>query len=253
MEALWAELDTADARRGDPARAVRAGRDRPAAAHRRHAPRHLARRDEPGELVDLLQPGLAKLDAMVGDLLRPEARAETGGLRGAARRRWARRRSIADRIVRLFEMNGAVGLAALGPQARRRRGRADPRLYQARRGAGARLGAERGQRLPGARPVGAAAHRRPRPRFRATPARIPRAAQERPIPRPRSTNGSPIRARASTSSAAPSSAPAPPRHHRPDARPDRDPGAGAAGALSRRPTRRAAVMISSRWPSGSSK
>jgi glutamate dehydrogenase len=67
----------------------------------------------PGALVELLRPGLAKLDAMVSDLLRPEARAETGSLRARLDAMGAPR-AIAARIVRLFEMNGAVGLACLG-------------------------------------------------------------------------------------------------------------------------------------------
>ena len=150
-------------------------------------------------------------------------------------------RAIADRIVRLFEMNGAVGLAVLGRKLEVDEVAADPRLYQARRGAGARLGAERRQPFPGARPVGAAADRRPRPRFRAIAARVPRAAQAATIPRRRSTNGSPTRARASTSSAAPSSAPAPPRSPPPRCSPRSRPRRGccsgasvATGGLDRR-------------------
>ena len=49
---------------------------------------------------------------MVGDLLRPEARAETGSLRARLDEMGAPR-SIAVRIVRLFEMNGAIGLATM--------------------------------------------------------------------------------------------------------------------------------------------
>jgi glutamate dehydrogenase len=67
----------------------------------------------PGELVALLTPGLKKLNAMVDDLLRPEARAEAGSLRAQLHEMGAPR-PIADRIVRLVELNGAVGLAVLG-------------------------------------------------------------------------------------------------------------------------------------------
>jgi glutamate dehydrogenase len=67
----------------------------------------------PGELVALLQPGLAKLEAMVDDLLRPEARAEAGGLRAQLDEMGAPA-GLARKIVRLFELNGAVGLAMLG-------------------------------------------------------------------------------------------------------------------------------------------
>jgi glutamate dehydrogenase len=68
---------------------------------------------DPGALVDLLQPGLAKLEALVDDLLRPEARAEAGGLRGQLDEMGAPA-GIARKVVRLFELNGAVGLAMLG-------------------------------------------------------------------------------------------------------------------------------------------
>jgi len=67
----------------------------------------------PGEIVALLRPGLEKLEAMVDDLLRPEARAEAGGLRAELDAMGAPE-GISRRIVRLFEMNGAVGLAVLG-------------------------------------------------------------------------------------------------------------------------------------------
>ena len=209
----------------------------------------------PGELVDMLKPGLAKLEAMVDDLLRPEARAEAGSLRAELEEMDAPR-EIADRIIRLFELNGAIGLAVLGQKLEGRRGPADPRLHQARRGAGARLGAERGQPFPGARPVGAAADRRPRPRFRAAPARIPRPAQGR---RPQGDGrqmGGRARGRASTSSAAPSTAPAPPRSPPPRCSPRSPPRRGCCWRASRQggPCRhRAVVMISSRCPSGSSK
>ena len=186
---------------------------------------------EPGELVDLLRAGPRQAECD-GRRSAP-ARGARRGRRACApsSTRWARRRPIADRIVRLFELNGAVGLAMLGQQARHRRGPADPRLHQAGRGAGARLGAERRQPFPGARPVGAAADRRPRPRFRAAPPRIPRAPQER-----RSQGGGRRLGRR------PGAAhrPVPPHrrarphrlgHHRADARPDRHPGAGAARAL----------------------
>ncbi|WP_106638556.1 NAD-glutamate dehydrogenase [Allosphingosinicella vermicomposti] len=67
----------------------------------------------PGEIVAMLEPGLKKLDASVNDLLRDEARGQAGALheRIAAPGVPA---DIVDRIVRLFEMNGGVGIAALG-------------------------------------------------------------------------------------------------------------------------------------------
>jgi glutamate dehydrogenase len=70
----------------------------------------------PGDIVALLQPGLSKLDAVLQDLLRPEPRADAGALRnrlvtmgGPA--------ALVDRIVRLHELNGAVGLAMLGQRS----------------------------------------------------------------------------------------------------------------------------------------
>lgn len=66
-----------------------------------------------GQIVAQLEAGLAKLDAAVDTLLRAEARAEaeaiaTGlGARGAPD-------TVVRRIVRLFEMNGGVGIATLG-------------------------------------------------------------------------------------------------------------------------------------------
>lgn len=67
----------------------------------------------PGELVALLEPGLRKLEAMVDDLLRPEARAEAGSLRAELEEMHAPP-AISHRIIRLFELNGAIGLAMLG-------------------------------------------------------------------------------------------------------------------------------------------
>jgi len=66
-----------------------------------------------GEVVELLKPGLRKLDRAVERLLRREARgqAETLATRlleiGAPE-------EVVEPVVRLFKMNGAVGIAALG-------------------------------------------------------------------------------------------------------------------------------------------
>ncbi|MDQ8758115.1 NAD-glutamate dehydrogenase [Sphingosinicella sp. LHD-64] len=67
----------------------------------------------PGEIVAELKPGLTKLRTNLDDLLRPQPRAEAQGLRDQLDSMGAPR-GLADRIVRLFEMNGAVGLAVLG-------------------------------------------------------------------------------------------------------------------------------------------
>jgi glutamate dehydrogenase len=66
-----------------------------------------------GDMVENLAPGLDKLSAAVGGLLRREVASEAGARRqrlvdlGAPG-------AIADHIVRLFELNGGVGIAALG-------------------------------------------------------------------------------------------------------------------------------------------
>jgi glutamate dehydrogenase len=112
MDALWAELDAADV-----AEEVRLALfDQAATGLQMHIAdmlRVTSARMNPGELVALLTPGLKKLNAMVDDLLRPEARAEAGSLRARLHEMGAPR-PIADRIVRLVELNGAVGLAVLG-------------------------------------------------------------------------------------------------------------------------------------------
>jgi glutamate dehydrogenase len=60
-----------------------------------------------------LRPGLDKLSAALQDLLRPEPRAEATGLRAELEKMGAPP-ELAGPIVRLFEMNGGVGLAVLG-------------------------------------------------------------------------------------------------------------------------------------------
>ncbi|MBV8685268.1 MAG: NAD-glutamate dehydrogenase [Alphaproteobacteria bacterium] len=65
------------------------------------------------EMVGDLAPGLEQLSAVVGGLLRREVAAEA-----AARRQrlldLGAPAAIAERIVRLFELNGGIGIAALG-------------------------------------------------------------------------------------------------------------------------------------------
>ena len=64
------------------------------------------------EMVESLAPGLAKLSVNVGDLLRSEARKQSMAQRerlidlGAPE-------AITQRIVRLFELNGGIGISAL--------------------------------------------------------------------------------------------------------------------------------------------
>jgi len=112
MEALWAELDRADLAE-DVRLALFAEAARGLQMHIADMLRVTSPTMSPGELVEMLRPGLKKLNAMVDDLLRPEARAEAGSLRSELEGMNAPR-SITDRIVRLVELNGAVGLAMLG-------------------------------------------------------------------------------------------------------------------------------------------
>ncbi|TFI59834.1 glutamate dehydrogenase [Sphingomonas parva] len=65
------------------------------------------------EIVETLKPGLDKLSAAVGDLLRQEVAGEAAFRRQRLAELGAPP-EIADRLVRLFELNGAVGIAALG-------------------------------------------------------------------------------------------------------------------------------------------
>ena len=112
MEKLWTEIDTADV----PEQVRLALFDQASVGLQLHVAdllRCTSQEMTPGALVDLLEPGLAKLEAMVDDLLRPEARAEAGSLRAQLEEMDAPK-AIADRIIRLFELNGAVGLAVLG-------------------------------------------------------------------------------------------------------------------------------------------
>jgi glutamate dehydrogenase len=65
------------------------------------------------EIVDSLQPGLTKLDDAVGRLLREEVANEAADRRRRLVELGAPEH-IADRLVRLYELNGGVGVAALG-------------------------------------------------------------------------------------------------------------------------------------------
>ncbi len=67
----------------------------------------------PGAIVEMLSPGLGKLDAALQDLLRPEPRADAAGARSHLLDVGGPR-ELVDRIVRLQELNGAIGLAMLG-------------------------------------------------------------------------------------------------------------------------------------------
>ncbi len=68
---------------------------------------------QPGDIVTSLEAGLGKLKAAVEQLLRPEPRAEASELRAELDEAGAPR-ALIERIARLFELDGAIGLVALG-------------------------------------------------------------------------------------------------------------------------------------------
>ena len=72
---------------------------------------------QPGALVAKLDPGVSRLDASVDTLLLAEARAQAHSL-GARLAQTGAPRRIADKVIRLFELDGAVGLAALAARNR---------------------------------------------------------------------------------------------------------------------------------------
>jgi glutamate dehydrogenase len=112
MAELWAEIDHAEV----PERVRLQLFDQASSGLQLHIAdllRCTRQEATPGELVALLEPGIAKLSALVDDLLRPEARAEAGSLRAELTDMGAPH-AIIHKIVRLFELNGAVGLAVLG-------------------------------------------------------------------------------------------------------------------------------------------
>ncbi|HEY0625728.1 MAG TPA: NAD-glutamate dehydrogenase domain-containing protein [Allosphingosinicella sp.] len=65
------------------------------------------------EIVATIRPGLAKLNEEVEGLLREEARTQAAAIRGRLKTLGAPDH-IADRIVRLYELNGGIGIAVLG-------------------------------------------------------------------------------------------------------------------------------------------
>jgi glutamate dehydrogenase len=65
------------------------------------------------EMVEIVRPGIERLSAAVGDLLRDEALAQSSAQRSRLARLGAPQ-TLIDPIVRLFELDGAIGIAALG-------------------------------------------------------------------------------------------------------------------------------------------
>jgi glutamate dehydrogenase len=112
MQQLWADIDTVDV----PEQCRLALFDQASIGLQLHIAdllRCTSSDMRPGEIVDRLRPGLEKLNAAVDNLLRPEAKAEASGIRARMAELNAPA-EITERIVRLFELNGAVGLAVLG-------------------------------------------------------------------------------------------------------------------------------------------
>jgi glutamate dehydrogenase len=112
MRSFWEQLDTVDV----PEQLRLELFDQASKALQLHIAdilRNTSASSKLAEIVDTLQPGLSKLDAAVGVLLRQEIANE------AATRRQrlielGTPAEIADRLVRLYELNGGVGVAALG-------------------------------------------------------------------------------------------------------------------------------------------
>lgn len=69
--------------------------------------------DGPGELLARLQPGIAALDRQAKTLLKEEARAQSSRIAAKLEEAGAPA-ELAAKIVRIFELDGAVGLADLG-------------------------------------------------------------------------------------------------------------------------------------------
>jgi glutamate dehydrogenase len=68
------------------------------------------------DAISVLRPGMAKLDASIDTLLPKESRVQTQAFAGRLTSAGAPTR-IVDRVVRLAELDGAIGIAALGLSA----------------------------------------------------------------------------------------------------------------------------------------
>jgi glutamate dehydrogenase len=68
---------------------------------------------QPGEIVARLRPGLDKLNGALEGLLRPEPRAQAAAQRAQLVKLGAPA-EVAEAVVQLYELNGAIGLANLG-------------------------------------------------------------------------------------------------------------------------------------------
>jgi glutamate dehydrogenase len=112
LEALWRELETTPM--AEQLRlALFEEASRAAQVHVADLLRNTAANTKLAEMVESLAPGLEKLSAAVDELLRREVATEAAGRRGRLTELGAPE-DIARRIVRLFELDGAIGIAALG-------------------------------------------------------------------------------------------------------------------------------------------
>ncbi|HEX8525571.1 NAD-glutamate dehydrogenase [Allosphingosinicella sp.] len=112
MDALWARLDTMDV----PEQARLELFEQTSIGVQLHLSdllRCTLPDATPSEVVDMLRPGLAKLSAALDELLRPEPRAQATAQCAHLAKIGAPPDVAAD-VVRLFELNGAIGLAYLG-------------------------------------------------------------------------------------------------------------------------------------------
>ena len=112
LDALWAEIETA----AMPEAARIALFDETAVAARSHIAdllRVSATGTAPGAVLDRLAKGIGALDRQIPVLLLDEARAQGDRIAGLLTDKGAPA-DLAQRVVRLFALDGAVGLAALG-------------------------------------------------------------------------------------------------------------------------------------------
>jgi glutamate dehydrogenase len=111
MESLWSELETAKIPEGLRLELF----DQTSRAMQLHIAdilRATSAAMKIAEMVETLQPGLDKLNAAVEGLLRSQVAGEAAGRRQRLVDEGVPE-EIAQRIVRLFELNGGVGIAAL--------------------------------------------------------------------------------------------------------------------------------------------
>ena len=111
MDAVWRTLDTIDVK--EEARLELFEQASEALQfHIADLLRNTSATTKIAEMVDSLRPGLDQLTAALGGLLREEARNQANAQRARLLAVGAPQ-EVVDRIVRLFELNGAIGIATL--------------------------------------------------------------------------------------------------------------------------------------------